>query len=155
MPIIFALLIALIVYLFSCLENNTIFRFLEILIISPLILFSYVCFAVLLESYKDYGTIKQDLFKIVTDKLIGSEEKVTHIGSALAASFNRPYTLHFASYGQYCILGGENYSSSELYAMSDTGVFNLSNIGDTFYLIIDKKERILLAYNTKLFELLD
>ena len=39
--------------------------------------------------------------------------------------------------------------------MSDKGVFNYSNIGDSFYLIIDSKERILLAYNTKLFELQD
>lgn len=153
MPVIFALLIALIIFLFSRLENNTLFLILEILIISPPIFMSYICLATILEAYRDYNTIKQDSFKIVTDTLISSEEKATYIGSAFAASFSQPYTLHFASYGQYCIPGGENYSSSKLYAMNDKGVFNYSTIGDTFYLIVDTKNRILLAYNTKLFEL--
>lgn len=155
MPIIFISLIALIIYLFSHLENNNLLLLLEILIISPPIFMSYICLATILEAYRDYGTIKKDLFKIATDTLISSEEKATYIGSAFAASFSSPYTLNFASYGQYCILGGENYSSSELYHMNDTGVFNYSTIGDTFYLILDTKNRILLAYNTKLFELSD
>ena len=155
MPIIFALLIALIIYLFSLLESNLLFLILEIFLISPLIFTIYICLSTLLDSYKDYNTIKKDLFKIVTDNLISCQEKSTYIGSSFAASFNRPYTLNFTSYGQYCVLEGKNYSSSELYAMSDKGVFNYSNIGDTFYLIIDKNEKILLVYNTKLFELLD
>ena len=155
MPIIFILLIALIIYLFSCLENNNLFLLLEILIVSPPIFMSYICLATILEAYRDYTTIKKDLFKIITDTLISSEEKATYISSAFAASFSHPYALNFASYGQYCILSGENYSSSELYTMNDKGVFNSSTIGDTFYLIVDTKNRILLAYNTKLFELSD
>ena len=155
MPIILVLLITLIIYLFSCLENKNLFLLLEILIISPPIFMSYICLATIFETYKDYNTIKKDLFKIVTDTLISSEEKATYIGSAFAASFSRPYTLNFASYGQYCILNGENYSSSELYTMNDKGVFNYSTVGDIFYLILDNKNRILLVYNTKLFELSD
>jgi len=155
MPIILTLLIALIAYLFSFLEKTALFLLLEILLISPLIFINYILFSILIETYKDRNTIEKGLFKIVTDKLISSQEKVTHIGSAFAASFNQPYTLGFASYGQYSIIGGENYSSSELYRMSDKGVFNYADIGDTFYLVIDKKERILLVYNTKLFDLQD
>lgn len=155
MPIILVLLITLIIYLFSCLQNKNLFLLLEILIISPPIFMCYICLATIFETYKDYNTIKKDLFKIVTDTLISSEEKATYIGSAFAASFSRPYTLNFASYGQYCILNGENYSSSELYTMNDKGVFNYSTVGDIFYLILDNKNRILLVYNTKLFELSD
>lgn len=155
MPIIFILLIVFIVYLFSRLKNNNLFLFLEILIVFPPIFMTYICLATTLEACRDYNTIKKELFKIATDTLISCEEGATYIGSAFAASFSRPYTLNFASYGQYCIPNEENYSSSELYTTTGDGVFYSSTIGDTFYLIIDNKNRILLAYNTKLFELSD
>lgn len=154
-PIMLLLLIALIIYLFCNLERSTIFIVLEILIISPAVFGTYICLSIILESYKDYNNIKNEKFKIVTDKLIDSQEESVFVGSAFAASFSRPYTLEFSSYGQYYILSGENYVSSNLYSMGAKEVFNCSNIGDNFYLVIDNKERILLAYNTKLFELLD
>lgn len=153
MPIILIFLILFVIYLFSRLQNNKSFLLLEILIVSPPIFMIYICFATVLEGYKDYSTIKKDLFKIVTDTLISSEEKSTYIGSAFAASFSQPYILNFASHGQYCIPSEKNYSSSEFYTMNDKGVFNYSTVGDTFYLIIGRKNRILLAYNAKLFEL--
>lgn len=150
MPFIFILLIAFLIYLFSCLENKNLV--LEILMISPPTFFLFLCLAVLWDSYKDYKVVKKQLFKIVIDKLIGSDEKKTYIGSPFIASFSHPYILVFASYGEYCI-PPKNHRSSNLYNMNDKAVFNYSDIGDTFYLVITKKGKILLAYNTKLFEL--
>ena len=154
MPIILILLIALIVFLFSLLEFNAMLLAMEILFLFPAVFVCYLCIATLIEANKDLDTIKKDSFRIETDILIGSEEKATYITSAFAASFNHPYILEFKSFGKYCV-PKENYSASKIYDMSDKGVFNYSNVGDTFYLILDAKDRILSVYNTKMFELAD
>ena len=121
--------------------------------LSPTIFFALLCLIVLFDSYKDYATIKKEQFKIVTDKLMTYQEKETYIGSAFSSSFSHPYILEFKSYGNYSIPSKNNYTLSRNYSSTDKDIFNYATIGDTFYLVITKKEKILLAYNTKLFEL--
>ena len=144
MPIILILLIALIVFLFSLLEFKTLFLVMEILVLFPAVFGCYLCISTLIEAYKDLNIFKKDSFRIEADTLIGIEEKF----------LRHPYILEFKSFGKYCV-PKENYSASKIYDMSDKGVFNYSNVGDTFYLILDAKDRILSVYNTKMFELAD
>ena len=95
---------------------------------------------------------------IVTDWLVDIREDVDlHHGMHHR---NRQYTdLTFAKYGKFRIFtdiyGDINYTWSKMYAMSNQGVCNYSNINDEFYLVIsnDKNPHILQIYNQKLFEL--
>lgn len=85
--------------------------------------------------------------RIVKDRLVGMKIK----GYLRWYPNNR--RLHFASYGEYKI-PGENYGWSELYAMSDKTVYLHAECGDEFYLVLSKPHtgKILLAYNTKMFD---
>ena len=64
------------------------------------------------------------------------------------------YRLHFAKYGSF-VIPVENYKWSAAFEMDAKGVFHHSCSGDEFYLVLSKAQggKILLAYNTKLFEL--
>lgn len=150
LSIVFVLLSLLIIYLFSHLKNTLLF--LEILMLSPAMVFAFICLAVIFDSYKDYITINREQFKIVTDEIIGYQEKETYISSPFLSSFSHPYILEFKSYGNYWIPARENYTKSRNYSLTDKDVFNYTTVGDTFYLVIIKKRKILLVYNTKLFE---
>lgn len=88
---------------------------------------------------------------IVKDKLVGMEEKEHH------SRYGRYKThyLHFSGYGTYKI-PNVNYKWSLTFAMNDRSVYEYySNYGDEFYLVLSKPHtgKILLAYNTKMFEL--
>ena len=69
------------------------------------------------------------------------------------------YQFTFAKYGEFRlymnVYGNTNYTWSKMYAMSNQGIYNYSNVDDEFYLVItnDKKSKILQIYNQKLFEL--
>ena len=66
------------------------------------------------------------------------------------------YKLKFQYFGFFRIPERQNYAWSELYSMSDKGVYNTSILGDRFYIVCfqnDRKKRPLQVYNTKLFEL--
>lgn len=67
---------------------------------------------------------------------------------------NITYTMYFSSYGKY-VIQEENYKWSENFNMNATGVYNYSKYGDEFYLVLSKPHtgKILLVYNTKLFEM--
>ena len=67
---------------------------------------------------------------------------------------NITYTMYFSSYGKY-VIREENYKWSENFNMNATGVYNYSKYGDEFYLVLSKPHtgKILLVYNTKLFEM--
>ena len=84
---------------------------------------------------------------IVKDKLVGT--KIREYGRG-----RTDYLLHFSSYGKY-IIPDENYKWSSMYNMRDNWVYRYSECGDEFYLVLSKKHtgKILLAYNTKLFDL--
>ncbi len=76
------------------------------------------------------------------------------------AQYNRkyihaqPYRLYFPPHRRYAF-GIRNYEWSELYNLTEEGAYRYSDIGDEFYLVEDKRGKILVAYNTKLFELQD
>lgn len=64
--------------------------------------------------------------------------------------------LIFSKYGKYFIMRTQYYKWSKQNAMRAGGVYNTSLVGDTFYLVIytdDKKEKPVMVYNTKFFEL--
>ncbi len=95
---------------------------------------------------------------IVTDWLVDMREDVDLRRGMYHRYIN--YTeLTFAKYGKFRLhtdtYGDTNYPWSKMYAMSNQGVCNYSNINDEFYLVIsnDKKPKILKIYNQKLFEL--
>ena len=86
---------------------------------------------------------------IVKDRLVGKEIK---------EHFHRRHYyetahLRFASYGEYTI-SSVNYSWSELYAMDDSTAYMYADCDDEFYLVLSKPHtgKILLAYNTKMFD---
>ena len=66
------------------------------------------------------------------------------------------YKLQFQNLGIFRIPERQNYAWSQLYSMSDKGVYNTSIIGDRFYIVCLKnarRKKPLVVYNTKLFEL--
>ena len=121
---------------------------LGLLFVVMLFVLLYQSINALVKHRKRYRIVENDEFEIVADKLVNKQEESV----GFRASRTRIYALEFSSYGSY-IISGENYSSSEQYAMSDQGVFYNAKVGDTFYLVVDKNRRILLAYSTKFFEL--
>lgn len=87
---------------------------------------------------------------IVIDKLIYSETKLKRHGRITVTY----YYLCFSQYGKFQ-MPDENYKWSSTFSMSAEGVYNYSNNGDEFYLVLSKPHtgKILFAYNTKMFEL--
>lgn len=63
------------------------------------------------------------------------------------------YRLHFSCYGTYMI-PDESYSWSTMFSMLHKKVYESSDYGDEFYLVLSKQHKgeILFAYNTKMFE---
>ena len=121
---------------------------LGLLFVGMLLVLLYQSIDALVKHRKNYRTVENDEFEIVTDKLVNTQEESV----GFRASRTRIYTLEFSSYGNY-VISKENYHSSENYSMSDQGVFYTAKVGDAFYLVVDKNQRILLAYSTKFFEL--
>jgi len=62
------------------------------------------------------------------------------------------YRLYFLNYGAYMV-PDENYRWSELFSMLPKGVYDSSDYGDEFYLVLSKRDKgeIIFAYNTKMF----
>ena len=85
---------------------------------------------------------------IVKDKMVSKEIR------RYMRIRNRGYfRLHFSSYGTYMI-PDESYSWSSMFSMLHKKVYESSNYGDEFYLVLLKQHKgeILFAYNTKMFE---
>ena len=87
---------------------------------------------------------------IVKDKLISAEIQEDLYGKA----YVKTYHLNFSGYGEY-VIHAENYKWSSIFSMSAEGVYNYSDSGDEFYLVLSKPHtgKILFAYNTKMFEM--
>ena len=87
---------------------------------------------------------------IVKDKLVNIDVYESFYGGIHTTT----YTMFFSSYGKY-VIQEENYKWSENFNMNATGVYNYSKYGDEFYLVLSKPHtgKILLVYNTKLFEM--
>ena len=90
-------------------------------------------------------TISSDF---VTNKL---EKRRSHPRSLIIP---RPYTLVFSQKSKYRIPDINNYKWSNMFEMPDKNVFHCTDLNDNFYLINVGKRKNIVAYNTKLFELL-
>ena len=86
---------------------------------------------------------------IVKDTLLNAEVKDRYSRKFI----DDKYRLHFAKYGSF-VIPVENYKWSAAFEMDAKGVFHHSCSGDEFYLVLSKAQggKILLAYNTKIFE---
>lgn len=89
---------------------------------------------------------------IVKDKLIGKQI----ITRRARYRVYYIYKLNFSSYGEF-VIPDENYTWSSMYPLSKKSVENRSNEGEEFYLVLSKRHtgKILLAYNTKMFEFVE
>lgn len=118
-------------------------------LISPIILGAWATIAVTRKNRKNLKTIENAQFCVVNAKVIQRYEEILpskhHTG--------RPNILVFEGYGNFNIPEGVNFSSAKQFSMRETEFFRTSQIGDIFYLVVDKNNNILLAYNTKFFEL--
>lgn len=87
---------------------------------------------------------------IVKDTLLATEVKDRYSRKLV----DEKYHLHFSKYGNY-VIPIKNYIWSAAYEMDEKGVFHHSCSGDEFYLVLSKAQggKILLAYNTKMYEL--
>lgn len=148
--IAFILSIALLCFMLYLFFINLINGVESLFMIAVSLFLVFVCCFALYKTVKNSLLADKDKFYITKDKLIRTEEKI--VGRRL----NRPYGLYFASYGLYSVLiWKHHYSWSKLYHMSDDGIYNTALLGDEYYLVIAEEKNILLAYNTKLFELKD
>ena len=98
--------------------------------------------------YKPYCALKNPDC-IVVDRLARKELKYR---PSRSRADDRHY-LYFVSYGKYEIPDA-NYKWSELYYMGSKMVDFHADCGDEFYLVLSKPHtgKILLAYNTKMFD---
>ena len=117
------------------------------------IIFYIICF--LLGSY-DLITIiigiiaiKKQNFEIVSDWVIEKKQRI--YGSRISRP--KPYRLIFANSGTYNIPYGENYRWSSLFAISDKLLYELTDINDDFYIINIGKQKNIISYNKKHFEI--
>ena len=95
--------------------------------------------------YKDFNSE----ICVVKDKLVNTEFVKMHLRKA----GEEPFHLYFSKYGKY-VIPSENHRWSSAFFMYAAQVNNSANIGDEYYLVVVKpnKGRILLAYNTKMFD---
>ncbi len=92
----------------------------------------------------------KEQYTIMTAPLVDKKEGVGT--QYIKRIFARPYRLYFPPDKEYA-LGIRNYEWSEMYNLTEEGAYRYSDIGDEFYLVVDKSGKILVAYNKKLFEL--
>lgn len=117
------------------------------------LLCTYIRVRTLVISIRQYRHVKSGRFRIVTDRVVGIEEKQIYGRHNTAAMFNKPYRLHFACYGTYHVSYGKTHEWSKKFCLSDDGVYRYAHIDDEFYLVTTDGKTILEAYNKRLFEL--
>ena len=148
--VIFSAFFLVMLVLFLVIPNSNLLFFLYKL---------FFCFGVLvfllllITQIKDLAMLYKNLKNknsIVKDKLISAEIQEDFYGKA----YVKTYHLNFSGYGEY-VIHAENYKWSSTFSMSAEGVYNYSDSGDEFYLLLSKPHtgKILFAYNTKMFEM--
>ncbi len=116
--------------------------------------------SMILDIIKYTKMLKAELV-IVKDKLVGCEVKDHYRKARKRWRHYKTYHLYFSGYGEYEIGGvqvnGTHYKWSKLYCLSHESVYNRSDCGDEFYLVLTKPHtgKIALVYNTKMFELVE
>jgi hypothetical protein len=117
----------------------------------PLLVITIISLYIVIAGYtfaiRDYLTVRKKNFTVVKEKLVEKEAEIHR------RYHSRPNTLIFKNYDKHFLTEYWHYSFSAQYKMFDTELFRTSDIGDEFYLIVNKKNKILLVYNTKYFEL--
>lgn len=108
--------------------------------------------------------IRQDKFSISVKRMISQSRpeflgSTTHPSRYLAGQiyskvFNfYKFKLVFENKETYYMPVGKNYEWSELYCMDHIQIYENSKYGDEFYLVKDNNDKIIIAYNTRYFEL--
>lgn len=117
-----------------------------------IVLWIGACIVGIIGYYKCYQDIEQGRFYVVTDELIGKEEGESYRGVPFLWAFSKAAKLEFYAYGAFFPISDNTSHSSDRFAVSDEDNYICSSVGDTFFLVINKKGKILFAYNTKTFE---
>lgn len=93
---------------------------------------------------------KTGRYQVIADRVVGTEEDTDHIVDRTERRVG--LYLRLATFGLYLIPHRKNYAWSELYYMSDDGIYNTAIDGDTFYIVTADNKTVLVAYNAKFFE---
>ena len=145
--LVILLLLYLLVSNYAQPENKSIIMGISIVI--GVALFVCVCFSIV----RIIIDIKNNRYIISKDTLIEDKGKISRFKNLFRGKLFKLDALAFKSYGIYEIQIIDYYKWSKNFEMSRESVYNSSNIGDEFYLVTTKKEKILMVYNCKMFEL--
>ncbi|MBR6503322.1 MAG: hypothetical protein IKT42_07790 [Clostridia bacterium] len=118
--------------------------------------YAFTLIKVIIRCINQLVCIKNKTYIITTDVVVDLKSGTGQIvsSSAWGQLLYKPFRVYFSQNKRvYKIPDDENYKWSENNKMFECSVFNSSNIGDEFYLVIIKNKRIICAYNKKLFEL--
>lgn len=121
-----------------------------IMSIPPLVMW-IALFVSLAKGYKIVRKAQTHAMEMVEDVLESAYED----GETIGRHYNLFYVLNFRDHGRYRVSEGQHYGWSELYAMSDRGIYNTSISGDEFYILRWKDDRHhtpIYVFNKKLFE---
>ena len=116
----------------------------------------------IIELYKNRKAILNGDYRVTTEKVVNTFKKERRLKFLFLGLFLNPvlvfvfiepipYRLLFGGLGEYKILNGQYYGSSQIYEMNEQGVFNRASAGDEHYLVLCG-ENIALVYNRKMFE---
>lgn len=94
-------------------------------------------------------SIKKEKFEISSDWIVDKKDKV--YGSRVSSP--KPYRFVFANNGIYKIPYGENYRWSPTFTISDKNLYEHTTINDEFYLISIGRQKNIIAYSKKYFEI--
>lgn len=115
-----------------------------------LLLLVYAFLTTPIKEYREYLLISKGEYRLVEDQLIGKEApspRLTLVASSV------PYIFYFKSYGEYSFLGGQYYTFSKSYTMNDFSLYRSADESDAFFLLLNKNNQILFAYNKKFFNI--
>jgi len=146
---LFALIVS--VFLFIVVLEET-FHLLLLLAICGIAYLNYLCVASLVKRNKSHQDIKNCQYRIVTDKLINKQERESYPATSFFMYFSKAAKLEFYAYGAFYPISDNTSHSSDRFVVSDEDNFISSSVGDTFLLIINQKQKVLLVYNTKVFD---
>lgn len=112
-------------------------------------IFSLIALYDLFEIIYGFISIHRKNFDIRSDWVVNKKTKRYNT----RLNTPKPYTLVFAHNGKYGIPYGENYRWSNLHSATDKIIYDSTCLNDEFYLITINKQKIIMAYNKKHFNL--
>lgn len=119
-------------------------------LVSPLIVY---CIAVslmhLYKTFKAYYLTRHDIIDVITDVLVDKSKKAQ---LSRFRGYHYTYTFLFEKSGEHKIKK-HILTISNPYNMDNDQLYDLSQIDDEFYIVGVGKQKVILAYNKKLFEL--